>query len=117
MGTYDRSLEILSVLRQLLHRICLISRSLDDCASVLSANVFQNAPQLSLSRSCFRDLELEFWSAGMGLFGVVTGLIFSGVLGGIGGGLFQEGVDSHGSWQACLVEESNHIEGFVLNWV
>jgi hypothetical protein len=53
----------------------------------------------------------------MGLFGVVTGLIFSGILGGIRGGLFQEGIDSHGSWQARLVEESDHIEGFVLNWI
>jgi hypothetical protein len=48
------------------------------------------------------------------LRGMITSLIFSGILGGSRRGLLQHGVDAHGSWRARLVEESNNIESLVL---
>lgn len=46
---------------------------------------------------------------------MVAGLVFRGILGGIGRGLFQEAVNSYGSWERGFVEEGDHIEGFVLD--
>ena len=45
---------------------------------------------------------------------MITGLVFRGILGGIGRGLLQEAVNSEGSWESWLVEESDNIESFVL---
>lgn len=46
---------------------------------------------------------------------MVTGLIFGGMLAGIGRDLLEEGIDPYGSWGFCIVEEGNDVLCFVLN--
>ena len=111
--TYDRSIQVLCI--QLLHRICLIFRTLDNRASLLSSNVFENALQLVRGGKFFGHFKVEFLSFGMGLCRVIAGLILCGILRSIGSSLLQEAVNSEGSREGWLVEEGDNIEGFALD--
>lgn len=111
--TYDRSIQVLCI--QLLHRICLIFRALDNRACLLSSNIFENALQLVGGGKLFGNFKVEFLPFGMGLCGVITGLILCGILRSIGSSLLQEAVNSDRSREGWLVEEGDNIEGFVLD--
>lgn len=113
--TYHWALEASWVGLQLSQSIGLVFSTGDQAADLgSSTKVFQDALELVLCRWLLGHLELKVTTLGRGGSILTAGLILGCVRGGFGRSLLEESVNAEGSWSGGLVEEGDHIEGFVL---
>ena len=95
----------LPILLNLPQRITLTRRLVHQQPGLPLPHILEYAPQLVRRgiRLCHLKVEgVGAFSGGVGLRGVVRGLVFGGVLGDLGGGLFEDGLGA-GRWRGRRV--------------